>query len=159
MQSAIVTKRGNLRAAVAVVAAGAALAAAGCGAGELSKSEYEERVRVAWEDVRAAFRASATGGFEARVERGQDALRDGAEDLDDADAPKAVEEENEELVQALRGLADDFDAVREAAESGDSERIRSFYANLTRNRWLLQIQEIAEQMTAKGYNLGPIAED
>ena len=155
-------RRVRSRVAATVLVAILAASAAGCG-GELSKSEYEEKVQAEWADVQAAFQATAVGSdlddLAEATKRAQDELRQSADDLDDVDAPKAVEELNEELAQALRGYADDLDAVVEAAEEGDARRITEFNRRISTNRWILQIREIAEQMTAKGYSLGPLAED
>ena len=147
---------------LAAVAAVVGLAAAGC-SNELSKTEYEQKVQTEWADVQQAFRATASGGTMDDVadatERAQDELRSSADELDDVDAPKAVEELNEELIQALRGYADDLDAMIRAARDGDTDAVAAFNGRIGQNRWILQIHEVAEQMRAKGFNLGDLAEE
>ena len=139
----------------------AALVVAGCG-GEASKSEYEQKVQAVYADVQEAFRATGGGrtfdDLAERTEAAQDALRSAAEELDDVDAPRAVEEQNEELVQAFRGYADDLDTLIDAARADDSDRVAAFQRSIAENRWIRQIQEVAEQMTVKGYDLGDIAQ-
>ena len=147
---------------LALAAALVAVAAlAGCGGGELSKSEYEQKVQSAWADVLAGFRSpqGGEGGIAARAESAEDALNEAADELDGVDAPKAVEEQNDELVQAMRGYADDLGELREAIEDRDEDRIRAFNEGVAQNRWVRQIQEVVEQMKAKGYDLGAIAQD
>ncbi len=116
-----------------------------------------------YEDVREAFRRTAGTGsrddLAEAVEHAQDELRSAADELDDVDAPKAVEEPNDELVQALRGYADDLDPVIAAAKEGDTRRVRAFNQNVRDNRWVVQMQEVFEQMTAKGFDLGEIPRD
>ena len=138
-----------------------ALAVAGCG-GEVSKSEYEQKVQEVYADVQQAFRETGGGrtldDLAERTEAAQDELRSAADTLDDVDAPKAVEEQNEELVQAFRGYAEDLDTLIDAARSDDSNRVAAFQRSVADNRWIFQIREVAEQMTAKGYDLGDIAQ-
>lgn len=149
---------------LAVVAAALALLAAGCGADELSKEEYEQKVQSEYAAVQQAFRrAGASGGSLGDLAEGaedaQRQLREAADALDDVDAPKAVEEQNEELVRGLRGYADDMDRLIEAAEAGDAARVETFNASVRRNRWIMRIQEVVEDMQGKGYDLGAIADE
>ena len=148
---------------VLLPAVAAAAVAAGCGGGELSKSEYEQQLQETYADIRQAFRGTArTGSLEDLAEAVEDVqaeLRSAADELDDADPPRAAEEPNEELVQALRGYADDLDIVVDAGRAGNAQRVRAFNRSIRDNRWVAQMQEVFEQLTAKGFDLGEIPRD
>ncbi|HXF97983.1 MAG TPA: hypothetical protein VNJ46_05150 [Gaiellaceae bacterium] len=146
----------------AVLALLAALALAGCGGeGRLSKEEYEAKVRAVYAEVQAAFqRTNAAGGeLGERLADAQAALRGAAEELEGVPPPEEVEEEHEEIVEGLRGYADDLDPVREAAERGDRAAVDAFNAAIASNESVERIAEAAEEMKVKGYDLGPIAEE
>ena len=94
-----------------------------------------------------------------RVEAAQDELRAAADDLDGVEPPEDVAKENERLVAGMRAYADQLDAVREAAEDGDAEKLDELSSALGRSEPVEEMAEAAEQMKFKGYDLGPIAEE
>lgn len=142
----------------------ALLLAAGCGGGkeQLSKAAYEQRVRTVYADVQGAFEATRDASGPAlaeRIQAAQKRLREAADKLDSVDPPKAVAEENEELVEGMREYADDLDELRDAAERGDAETVERFNTEIANNEAVERIAEAAEEMKFKGYDLGRIAEE
>lgn len=152
------------RALALSLAAAAVLAAAGCmgDARELSKAEYEERVRSAYAGVQEAFRATNVteqGDLADRVEDAQDELRRAASELEDVDPPDEVEAENAQIAESMRAYADDLDLLREAAERGDSKAVSDFSSRVASNDAIVNMMEAAERMKFKGYDVGDIAEE
>jgi hypothetical protein len=141
----------------------AALVVAGCRHEErLTKDAYEQKVRAEYGNVQQAFQATRGVSAEqlpARVEAAQRALRRAAGELDDIEPPENVEEENDELVEGMRGYADDLDALREAATARDAAAIEEFNREVSDNESVEQMAEAAEEMKHKGYDLGAIAEE
>jgi hypothetical protein len=128
----------------------------------LTKAEYEQRVRADYAEVQAAFQATrvqSPGELADRVEAAQDELRAAADDLDGVEPPEDVARENDRLVAGMRAYADQLDAVREAAEDGDAEKLDELSSALGRSEPVEEMAEAAEQMKFKGYDLGPIAEE
>ncbi len=154
-----------LRSAFLTISALAALSLTGCGGGgggRLSKSDYEQRVRSLYANVREAFRktnVTSTKLLADRVEEAQGELRSAADDLEEIEPPEKVENETEELVEGMREYADDLDELRNAAERGDEAAIQKFNSGIAQNEAVEQMAEAAEEMKFKGYDLGPIAED
>ena len=96
---------------------------AGCGGGgRLSKAEYEQRLRQAGDELSTAVqqlaKARTKEQFKDAVTEVQAALDDAADDLDGSTPPSDLESANERLVHGLRGLSDDFDKVKDAADEG-----------------------------------------
>jgi len=136
---------------------------AGCAGGDdrLTKAAYEQRVRAVYANVQAAFqetRGVSGGELAARVSDAQAALRDAAAELDGV-APEEVAEENALLVFGMREYADALDEVREAAEDDDTAAIDAFNERQRYSEAIEQMEEAAEAMKNKGYDLGPIAKD
>lgn len=130
------------------------------GVRKVSKAQYERTVRASWGRVRRAFLATKVRrGLAARVAAAQAELRRAAETLDAIEAPPAVSHLNDQLVEGLRGYADELDVVREAAERNERGRIAAFNAKVAASVPVSLIAEAAEEMRYKGYNLGPIASD
>ena len=139
-----------------------AFAVAGCEEEErLSKAQYEQKVRSVYGDVQTAFRAVGADAktlddFAAQLGDAQEELREAAEQLEKVEPPKAVEEENEELVEGMREYADDLDELREAAEKGNSARVTSLRGETVDSPAIEQMAEAAEEMMQRGYDLGPL---
>jgi hypothetical protein len=153
----------SLRALVLLLAAVGALA--GCngeGREQLTKAEYEERVRTVYADVQEAFRETDVEDRDEladRVADAQDALRDAAGELDGVDPPDEVDAENAQIAESMSAYADDLDALREAAERGDSASISAFNSRVASNDAIVALMEAAERLRAKGYDVGDIAEE
>lgn len=139
-----------------------ALLAACGGDGELTKAEYEEKVRSTYAEVQEAFQRTNVPSLDElpeRVEEAQAALRKAADELEGTDAPADVEAEHAQIVEGMRAYAEDLDRLRNAAERGDQATIADFNARIATNRSVVLIASAAEQMKFKGYDLGPIAEE
>jgi hypothetical protein len=153
----------SLRALVLLLAAVGALA--GCngeGREQLTKAEYEERVRTVYADVQEAFRETDVEDRDEladRVADAQDALRDAAGELEGVDPPDEVDAENAQIAESMSAYADDLDALREAAERGDSASISAFNSRVASNDAIVALMEAAERLRAKGYDVGDIAEE
>jgi len=119
-------------------------------------------VRTAYGGVQEAFRRTNVGSPEdlaGRVGDAQDELREAADALEDLDPPEDVVAENAQIAQAMRAYADDLDALREAAERGDSAAIENFSSRVATNDAIVQMMEAAERVKFKGYDLGQIADE
>ena len=152
-----------LRSALLATSILAALLLAGCGeSGRLSKSDYEQRVRSIYADIQEAFQktnVTSTTLLADRIEAAQGTLRSSADELDEIEPPKQVEEETEELVEGMREYADDLDELHEAAVRGDRAAVEAFTSGVAKNEAVKRMAEAAEEMKFKGYDLGPIAEE
>lgn len=132
----------------------------GCGSGaRLSKAQYEQKVRTAYEHVRRAFRETKVGQAQlaGRVAAAQQALRNAAHELDETKAPSAIEEPNHELAEGMREYAEDLDELLDAAKARNAEAVAAFNARVPQNEAIERIAEAAEEIRNKGYDLGPIA--
>ena len=158
MSARIRTPRAVLAAAVVVLAAPAgALALAGCGEDRLSHAQYERLVRSAYGAVQDAFRRTrvdSVGALEPRLAAAQAELRDAAEALEAREPPRDVEEHNEELVEGLRGYADELDGLRRAARDGDRSFVAAFNARIAHDERVERIAESLEEIIHRGYDLG-----
>jgi hypothetical protein len=135
-----------------------AIAVAGCGGGErLSKAEYQQKLKAAGVELSAASKslAQATTGpqFAAGVEQVQDGMRKVADDLDGLNPPEDVDAANDRLVNALRGLADEFDKVKEAAAKGATEA-RAAGARLASSQASEDAQQAILEIQRRGYDVG-----
>ncbi|MGH3065915.1 MAG: hypothetical protein ACRDOF_06375, partial [Gaiellaceae bacterium] len=151
------------RAILLLLLAIGALVAGGCGGdGQLSKTEYAEKVRSVYGEVQEAFqRTNVTSLTELadRVADAQQQLRDAAAELEDTQPPEDVAAEHAQLAEGMRGYAEDLDRLRNAAEQGDERTIEDFNARIALNKSVEQMAEAAERMKFKGYDLGQIAEE
>ena len=149
-----------MRTARALGAAAAAFAVvlAGCGGGgRLSKAEYEQTLRSAGNELSTAVdhlqQARSKEEFEHDVSDVQRALDAAADDLDAVSPPEDVEGANDRLVHGLRGLAHDFEEVRDAADqsvdaaTSKAQQIRSGTASR-------EAQQAVEELKRKGYDIG-----
>lgn len=150
---------------LAVLGASAAFLAAGCGGHQrLTRSQYEQKVQAIYTDVRQAFSGTSTNvhslaALAPRVRVAQRELRKAAEQLSKLKPPEEVEEQNNELAEGLKAYSDDLDRLREAALAGDAKRVRAYEESIAENESVKRVEEAAEKMKAKGYNLGPLTND
>lgn len=146
-----------LAAIVLLTAPAGALALAGCGEERLSHGRYERQVRSAYRAVQDAFRQTrvgSIGALEPRLAAAQVELRDAAEALEAREPPRDVEEHSEELVEGLRGYADELDRLRRAARDGDRAFVAGFNARLPQDEPVERIAESLEEIIHRGYDLG-----
>jgi hypothetical protein len=142
-----------------LLAAGAlTLALGGCGGGaRLSKVDYEQKLKAAGQQLVESSRplAQAKSGpeFVSSVEQVQDALREGADDLDGGKPPEDVEAANDRLVNAMRDLADEFEKVKAAGQSGLKEG-RAAGQRLARSQASEEARQAVLEIQRRGYDVG-----
>src|SRR4051812_30006389 len=116
--------RGGATLAVLALAA----AAAGCGGGgdnssggtQLSKTQYEARIQKDGQALNEAFKPLSTPPSSLKqlaesIKKGQNKLRDVADDLAGVKPPADVKKDNAVLVAGLRKLADQLEPLRQGA--------------------------------------------
>ena len=134
------------------------LALAGCGSkSRLSKGAYEGVLTKTGKELAEASKALAkekTGEeFVSGAEQIQAGLREAADDLDDVRPPDDVDAANDRFVDALRGLADEFDKVRVAAKGG-AKKAREAGARLARSQPSEEARQAILEIERRGYNVG-----
>jgi len=111
-----------------------ALAASGCGGEELTKEQYVEQAAGPLGDVDTALTAledAPPSELAAEADRAEAALLAAAASLEQIDAPEALREAHDLLVEGLRELAGELDPVLAgpaADVAGTVERIESLPA-------------------------------
>jgi hypothetical protein len=119
-------------------------------------------VRSVYAEVQEAFAATNVPTLDEmadRVEDAQDELREAADELEAVEPPDEARAANAQIAEGFRLYADELDRLKLAAERGDEHTIDDFNARIARRQSVRQIQEAAEAMKFKGYDLGPIAEE
>jgi hypothetical protein len=130
----------------------------GCGgADRLSKRDYEQKLTGVGQELADASKplAQAKTGpeFVSGVEQIQDGLRKAADDLGGLKPPKDVESANDRLVDALRGLADEFDKVKEAAKGG-VKKAREAGGRLAASKPSEEARQAVLEIQRRGYDVG-----
>jgi len=130
----------------------------GCGGdARLSKAEYEQKLTAVGRELAEASKPLAqakTGpGFVSAVEQIQGGLRKAADDLGGVKPPEDVASANDRLVDALRGLVDEFDKVKEAAEGG-AKKARDAGARLARSNPSGEARQAVLEIQRRGYDVG-----
>jgi hypothetical protein len=139
--------------ALAVVA----VLVAGCGGERLSKVEYQQKLKEAGVELSNASKtlSRATTGpqYASGAEQVEDGLRNVADDLDGVDPPEDVAPANGRLVDAFRGLADEFDSVKTAAANGP-KAARAAGARLARSQASADARRAVLEIQRRGYDVG-----
>ena len=145
-----------------------ALAAAGCGGGgkgggsaQLSKNQYEARVQKDGDEIRNVFKPLSTPPASLKqlagsIKKGQDKLREVADDLDGVRPPDEVSEDNDKLVAGLRKLADQLEPLRKGAAAGDARQVQKAVSQIQGSKSLKGAQEATADMKKKGYDIGEL---
>ena len=94
------------------------------------------------------------GALEPRLAAAQPELRDAAQALEAREPPCDVEEHNEELLEGLRGYADELARLRRAARDGDRPFVAAFNARIAQDERVERIAESLEEIIHRGYDLG-----
>jgi hypothetical protein len=153
-----------------VLLAGLVLALAACGGGgggggggdRLTKSEYEKKVQTEGAKIRDAFQstnvqnANDLGELAKNVKKGQKELRDAADRLDNVNPPKEIENDHNDLVDAMHSLADELDPFIKALEKKDTKGIQKAAQNLSNSSAVKKAEKAVADMKKKGYDLGAI---
>jgi hypothetical protein len=130
----------------------------GCGGGDrLSKTEYQQQLKDAGVQLADASKslAQATTGPEyvTGAQQVQDGLRKVADDLDGLESPEDVASANDRLVGALRGLADEFEQVKEAAANGPKSA-QAAGGRLARSQASEDARQAVLEIQRRGYDVG-----
>jgi hypothetical protein len=137
-----------------------ALVVAGCGGGgRLSKGEYEGKLQGAGSDLSGAVQkltqATTKDEFEQDVGDVQEALDSAADTLDGVTPPRDVASANDRLVHGLRGLAEDFGRVKDAADQGiDAATLKA--RQITTSAASREAQQAIEELRRHGYDVGQL---
>ena len=152
------------RLAIAAVAI-LAVAAAGCGGGggePLSKAEYTQQLNEIGTSLDSssqalgdAFQAEDAGKAADQVSAMQTQIRKLADQLDDITPPEDVADPHQDLIDGLRGMADDFDEFHDAVESKSVAKMTAFAQSFTSSESSKKINEAIAEMKKKGYDFEP----
>jgi len=146
--------------AVGAVAAALTLAVAGCGGGgRLTKAAYEQKLHDAGKGLAAAAqkvtRARSKDEFKDDVSEVQHALDHAADQLDGITPPEDVEGANDRLVHGFRGLSDDFDQVKDAADKG-VDVARQKAQEITTGAAAREAGQAITEIQRRGYDVGQL---
>ena len=145
--------------ACALVAAALGLAGCGGGGGQLTKSEYQEKLQSGGTRLTTAVqqltRATSKDEFERNVGEVQHALDSVADSLDGVTPPSDVAGANDRLVHGLRGLANDFGQVKAAADEGIDAATRKA-REITTGSASREARQAIEELKRHGYDVGQL---
>jgi hypothetical protein len=146
--------------ALACALVAAALGLAGCGGGgQLTKSEYQEKLQSGGTRLTTAVqqltRATSKDEFERNVGEVQHALDSVADSLDGVTPPSDVAGANDRLVHGLRGLANDFGQVKAAADEGIDAATRKA-REITTGAASREARQAIEELKRHGYDVGQL---
>ncbi len=156
-------RRAWIHLGVAVVLA---FAAGGCGGGgggdRLSKAEYQQEVKKVGDTLTSSV-DGLTGAFSAspdsldqvgtQIDELREAMNQAADDLDALEPLEDAQSAHDQLVEGIRGFADELGEVADAARDGDLAKLRGFSENFENSGSVKQIQAATEELQAKGYTL------
>ncbi len=142
------------------LAVGLVLALAGCGGGgQLSKSEYEAKLHSAGNELTGAVqqlaKATSKDQFKQDVGDVQSALNSAADTLDGVTPPTDVQGANDRLVDGLRGLSNDFDQVKKAADDGIDAATKKAQ-QITTGAASREAQQAILEIKRRGYDVGQL---
>jgi hypothetical protein len=142
------------------VLAAIVLALAGCGGGgRLSKSQYEQKLHSAGNELTGAVqqlaKARSKDEFKQDVGDVQHALDSAADTLDGVTPPQDAESANSRLVHGLHGLSQDFEKVKSAADDGIDAATRKAQ-QITTGGASREAQQAIEELRRRGYNVGQL---
>ena len=154
------------QAGVIVVALMLALGAAACGGGggsggdRLSKDEYEQQMSAIGTDLQEASSGvdiSETTDLDKvadTVAEFKSDLETAADKVDDLNPPEDADEETQKIADALHAFADEFGKMEQAARDRDKPALqKAQQAVITEGN---EAQEAAEDLKAKGYDIGEL---
>jgi outer membrane murein-binding lipoprotein Lpp len=137
-----------------------ALVIAGCGGGgRLTKSQYEDKLQQQGGELSAAVQrltqATTKDEFTDDVGDVQHALDSAADSLDGVTPPSDVAGANDRLVRGLRGLAQDFGRVKDAADQGiDAATLKA--RQITTSAASREAQQAIGELRRHGYDVGQL---
>ncbi len=152
LPGALATLRAMSRTFLVLTVVLVALMAAGCmGGGDTSQEEFAAQVVETRNRTDAALEhmtgARTYDDLLDRIDLAGDAAQAAADDLDDAGAPSELEDQAEELVEALRALGDELAATAEALDDEQFDGLdRSKASSFTNwNRAQSALDDLREQ--------------
>jgi soluble cytochrome b562 len=155
-----------LRISLVPVLLAAAVFIVGRGGSEhsLSQRAYEQQMLSIYGNVRDAF-AGTTSNITSmrqlaqRVQRAQTALRDASKQMNALRSPRDVAIQTHGIAAGLDSYATDLDQLRQAADTGDAAKVRTLQSTISSSDSVERIAQAAEEIHAKGYNLGVLSGD
>ena len=155
----------RIRIVVGTLALG--IAAAGCGGDgggdRLTKEEYQQEVRTVGqtltrsaEGLSGAFTQSDPESLDQvadEIEELQDAMNKAADDLDAMNPPADAESAHNDLVDGIRGFADEIGQVADAAREGNLQDLQSFSESFSNSEAVKKIEQATQELQSKGYTL------
>jgi hypothetical protein len=145
--------------AASLAAAAVLVGGGGCGGGDrLSKAEYEEKMQEVGASLERSFEAigdnpDSLDQLSEALGKSQDELREAADELEDVEPPENVEDAHDDVVDGLRGVADQFGELVEATEEGDPEEIEQFMKDFEDSDAAKKLQSATEEIKSKGYKI------
>jgi hypothetical protein len=140
----------------------ALLGVGGCGGGggssQLSKSEYEQKIKAEGKTLESAFTAldlnknKNANELATKVGTLQTKLEQAANDFDQLNPPKDAVADNKKIAQTLHDFADIFGELKTAARAGDQQKIAAAQSKL-----LAASQggtQATQDLKQKGYDVG-----
>jgi hypothetical protein len=155
-----------MRSILILLIAVATAVAAGCGGGDgrLSKAEYEQRMQAIGSELQTASAAIGDLSQTRDLEKLADTIADfrerldeAADDVDGLSPPEDVEEETDQIAQALHAFADTFGEMEDAARDGDLAGLQQAQAEIANKG--AEAQRATESLKEKGYEIGDLGSD
>jgi hypothetical protein len=149
---------------IAAVVLGGTLGLAGCGGGggssQLSKSQYEQKLKAEGNSLQSAFTAldlnknTNLKELAAKVGKLQPKLENAANDFDNLNPPKDAVADNKKIAQTLHRFAEIFGELQQAASAGNQAKLAAIESKL-----LAASQtgsRATQDLKSKGYEVGPL---
>jgi hypothetical protein len=137
---------------------------AGCGGdgdGRLSKAEYEDRMQEIGAELRTASEGIGDLSQTRDLDRLADTISDfqerldeAADDVDALSPPENVEEETDEIAEALHAFADTFGEMEAAARDGNLAELQQAQAEIASKG--AEAQRATASLEQKGYEIGDL---
>jgi hypothetical protein len=157
---------GRIRVFVALVAAltvACGLVACGSSSDTLSKSAYEGKVKTIGNELKASFAAlqgntKDIGQLETKVSAAQAKLKASATQLKSLKPPKDVATDNTKLANALNGLADVFNNMKQALAAKDVAKIQQLAQSIQTSPSVTDAKAATDDLKKKGYDIGVLGQ-
>lgn len=155
------------RGVATLAAVGLALVVAGCGSsggggGQLSKSQYEQRLQTDTQKIKKAFvplstAPSSLSQLASNLKVGEAQLNQAADDLGSLKPPTNVEKDNKKLASGLHTFAAELASFRKAAEKQDPQRLRATFTELQHSHALVDVRDATQDLKNKGYKVSGLS--
>jgi chromosome segregation ATPase len=154
--------RGRIRAAAALLLALAVVfGAVGCGGGsdQLSKTQYENKLKGIGTDLQTSFNAiqgqgNNIGAIETKVSQAQTKLQQAANEVKGLKAPKDAQADNTKLGNALAGLAGAMNSFKQALASKNISKIQQEAKSFQTSPSIADAKAAVDDLKKKGYSIG-----